>query len=141
MKKNIVFAAILVAMMLTLSGCFLKSNPATSGSIVQDTGTQNAQGTGNTGSVKEVHIEASNFQFTVTGPEIKKGDRVKLILTSAQGTHGFAMPAFNIDVGPISPGDTKTAEFVADQSGSFDYFCNVPCGSGHQSMKGILAVS
>jgi len=91
--------------------------------------------------VKELKIEAYNFGFRVLNDvKINKGDTVKLTVTSAEGTHGFAMPDFNINLAPIAPGDVKTATFVADKSGTFTYFCNVPCGPGHSSMRGTLTV-
>jgi len=95
----------------------------------------------NTGTTKELHIEAYNFGFKVLNDvQINKGDTVKIILTSKEGIHGLSLPEFNVEMGPINPGETKTAEFIADKSGTFDYFCNVPCGPGHRDMKSTLTV-
>ena len=57
------------------------------------------------------------------------------------GTHGLSMPDFNLVMGPVSPGEQQTAYFVADKSGTFDYFCNVPCGPGHSSMRSTLTIN
>ncbi|MBI5635365.1 hypothetical protein HY993_00185 [Candidatus Micrarchaeota archaeon] len=91
--------------------------------------------------VKTIRIDAFNFGFNVTGPQISKGDRVKLIVTSSSGTHGFSLPAFNVDLTPIGVGEEKTAEFTANQSGSFEFFCNLYCGEGHSRMKSTLTVN
>ncbi|HIH37770.1 cupredoxin domain-containing protein [Candidatus Woesearchaeota archaeon] len=91
--------------------------------------------------VKELRITAYNFGFDVEPITINKGDTVKVIVTSREGTHGFALPDFGISIKPVSPGEEKTAEFVADKAGEFTYFCNVPCGAGHQSMRGNIVVT
>ena len=98
--------------------------------------------TPSTGTVKELKIEAYNFGFNVvSNVQINKGDTVKLTVTSTQGTHGFSLPDFNVDISPIGPGDSQSATFVADKSGSFEYRCNVPCGPGHRDMTGTLVVN
>lgn len=93
-----------------------------------------------TGEVKEVRLEAYNWGFRQSGDEIQKGDKVRLVVTSTSGTHGVAIPDFGVSVGPVSPGQEQVVEFTADQSGSFTYFCNIPCGRGHSSMRGTLNV-
>ena len=40
----------------------------------------------------------------------------------------------------LEPGKTVSVEFVADKQGTFSFFCNVFCGSGHGNMKGTLIV-
>jgi len=120
-------------------------NPVQASPSANDTGAISA-GTGTTTpptvTVKELNIEAYNFGFkVVSSVQINKGDTVKLTVTSTEGTHGFAMPDFNVDLSPIGPGESKTMEFVADKSGTFTYFCNVPCGPGHSSMRGSLIVA
>ena len=146
------FIILLVASVIVLSACTNSTQqPATTGTgnnagtPVTTTGgdTANTGGTPapNTGDVKVINVEAYSFGFNVTGPQINKGDKVKIIVTSTSGTHGFAMPDFNIDISPISPGETKSAEFIADKSGTFTYFCNVPCGPGHRSMTGTITIA
>ncbi|MBI3032502.1 cupredoxin domain-containing protein [Candidatus Woesearchaeota archaeon] len=90
--------------------------------------------------VKELTVQAYNWGFTVDPVKIKKGDTVKLKLVGVSGTHGFALPEFDVNAGPIGEGSEQTIEFVADQAGTFTYYCNVPCGKGHKEMKGELVV-
>jgi len=92
------------------------------------------------GEVKELTVTGSNFKWELTGPSVKKGDKVKLTIKVAEGGHGFALPTFNVRSQELREGKEQVVEFVADQSGSFEYFCNVPCGSGHRQMKGTLVV-
>ena len=125
------------------------SNGAGSGDVNAAGTPPQAAGQGSSGSgatagltVKELDIEAYNFGFRVLNDvQINKGDTVKIVLTSSEGTHGLSMPDFNVNMGPVSPGQQQTAEFVADKSGTFDYFCNVPCGPGHSSMRTTLTVN
>ncbi|MBI4919034.1 cupredoxin domain-containing protein [archaeon] len=93
-----------------------------------------------TGPLKEVHIAAFDWGFKQDEAKINKGDHVKLILTSSEGTHGIMIPDLGVSSGKFSPGEEQVVEFDAEQTGTFDYFCNVPCGKGHKSMKGQLVI-
>ena len=155
-KANFVLFSVLILSVLLVSACTTQA-PVQSGAIgnipaTGDTGaTSAASGTPATTSggtaasgatVKELKIEAYNFGFRVLNDvQINKGDTVKLTVSSSEGTHGLAMPDYNIDLSPIAPGESKTIEFTADKSGTFTYFCNVPCGPGHRSMTGTLTVT
>jgi len=90
--------------------------------------------------VKDITIEAYSFGFNQSGPEIHVGDHVRVHVTSSSGTHGVAIPDFGIATGAVSPGQEEVIEFDATQAGSFTYFCNVPCGPGHRSMRSALVV-
>ncbi|MBI5176580.1 cupredoxin domain-containing protein [Candidatus Micrarchaeota archaeon] len=99
------------------------------------------------GGVKEISLQGStnggsNWAWTPGTITVKKGDHVKITVTVPAGdkAHGFALPAFGVDSGAISPGESKVVEFDATQAGAFDFFCNVPCGPGHIEMKGKLIV-
>jgi cytochrome c oxidase subunit II len=106
-----------------------------------DSGDDSGSADGSTGEVKVITIDSYDFGFTVDAPTINKGDRVKVVVTSSSGIHGVAIPDFGVDIKPVGVGEEKSAEFVADKSGLFTYFCNVPCGSGHKSMRGTITVN
>lgn len=88
---------------------------------------------------KEFSITAKSWEFVPSTITVNNGDTVKLNITSVDVDHGFFLSAFNVNK-KLKPGQTVTAEFVADKTGSFSFFCNVFCGSGHQTMKGTLIV-
>lgn len=90
-------------------------------------------------SVAEFSIVARQFAFEPSTITVKKGQIVRLTLTSEDTTHGFTITEYNINK-VISPGEATTVEFVADKAGTFTTSCSVPCGAGHQSMKGTLIV-
>ena len=90
-------------------------------------------------SKKAFTIDVSSYAFSPSTLAVKKGDIVTLTLKGVSGNHGFALPDFGVSES-VQKGDTITVTFVADKSGTFSYFCNVPCGSGHTQMRGTLNV-
>lgn len=89
--------------------------------------------------VKTISVEASKWFFRPDSIKIKKGDFVRLEITSTDVAHGFALPAFNIKE-TIESGKKTITTFLADKSGVFDFFCFIPCGAGHSEMKGQLII-
>ena len=133
MKKMIKFSCIILSIisLMMVSGC---SNNAglTGGALTKVI---------ETGDLKEVEIEMFNFGFKQTGDNMVAGDTVKLTVKSTSGTHGINIPELGIRVDPLRAGETKTIEFVATKSGSFDYYCNIMCGPGHMDMKSKLVIN
>lgn len=93
-----------------------------------------------TGSVKEVTMEMYNWGITMNPVTLNKGDTVKLTVKVKDGRHQLAMPAFDVKTDELGAGEETTLTFVADEAGSFDYFCSLPCGKGHKDMRGKLVV-
>lgn len=89
--------------------------------------------------IKEIELEAFQFGFSPDPIVIKKGDIVKLKITSRDVTHGVYIKEYGINVS-IKKGETKKIEFLADKIGKFDLHCSVYCGPGHSQMKGTLIV-
>ena len=91
------------------------------------------------GEVKEFTVSAKNFSFAPNTITVKKGDRVKITLANGDGFHDFVIDEFGVATKKINTGMTETVEFVADKSGSFEYYCSV--GSHRMmGMKGTLIV-
>lgn len=89
--------------------------------------------------VKEFTLTADNWTFTPSTISVKKGDTVRLKITSIDKEHGIAIPDFNINE-KLPVGEEVVIEFVADKEGTFTFFCSVPCGEGHKEMTGQLVV-
>ncbi len=89
--------------------------------------------------VKEFGVEAFQFGFYPEVIEVNQEDKVRITASSRDVPHGFAIDEYDIDLylDGLRP---KTVEFIADKAGTFTFYCNVPCGSGHRSMKGKLIV-
>jgi len=89
--------------------------------------------------IKEFKIEAYRFGYEPAVITAKKGDIVKLDVTSRDVAHGINIKEYNINE-RVEKGKTTHIEFVADKKGSFDILCSVYCGSGHAAMKAKLVV-
>ena len=89
---------------------------------------------------KEFTMTAKMFEFTPSVITVKKGDLVRIKITSVDVTHGFSLPDFGVNAN-LEPGKEVTVEFTADKVGTFSFFCSVYCGSGHGDMQGILVVT
>jgi len=130
MMKKISLVGILFIGVLLVAGCTTAPQSELTGAVTVQP----------TGETKEITIDSYKWGFTQSPVNINKGDKVRVRVTSSSGIHGIAIPDFGVATSRISPGQEQVVEFVADKSGSFDYFCNVPCGSGHRSMRGQIVV-
>jgi plastocyanin len=112
--------------------------PVGAGAVMEDgtiSGTMDASGT-----VQEFTVTGSNFKFVPGTMSVKKGDTVKITFVNSGGTHDWNLDEFNAHTGIIQGGATKTVTFVADQAGSFEYYCSV---GNHRAMgmRGTLTVT
>lgn len=84
-------------------------------------------------------VNGGMFYYVPNVMHVKKGDTVKINFINDGGTHDFTLDEFGVKIGPIQGGETKSAEFVADKAGTFEYYCSV---GSHRAMgqKGTLIV-
>lgn len=92
------------------------------------------------GSVKEFTLEGGAYYFKPAVLTVKKGDRVKITLTSADMPHNLVIDEFNAASEMVTKGNSTTVEFTADKAGSFKYYCSV---GNHRAkgMEGTLTVT
>lgn len=102
-------------------------------------GSQPAQAPAQSGQVHEIQMTAKKYEFSPNPIRVKKGERVRLIITATDRDHGIKIEAFNIEE-KLKKGVPTTVEFTADKAGSFPFKCSVHCGFGHGGMKGTLIV-
>lgn len=88
---------------------------------------------------QEIVITGKDWKWSPDTIKVKKGTRVRLKITSEDIEHGLALPDFNINV-MLEPGKTQVVEFTADKIGTFSFYCSVPCGPGHRTMRGTITV-
>lgn len=121
---------------LIVSGCTQKEAPQqTTQPTIEEPTTEETQA----GEVKEFTMTAKKWEFSPSTITVKKGDAVKLSITSIDVAHGFGLNDFGIKE-RLEPGKTTNIEFVADKTGTFTFFCSVFCGDGHGEMTGTLIV-
>ena len=87
-----------------------------------------------------VKVVAKKFEFTPSEVKLKKGVPVVLELTSADVPMGFSAPDFKVRA-DIIPGIVARVRIVPDKAGTFDFVCDVFCGSGHEDMSGTIVVT
>ena len=89
--------------------------------------------------IHEIKVTLRKYEFSPGSLHVRKGERVKLIMTAADHDHGFKLDEFNINQ-KIPKGTTMVVEFTADKAGTFQFRCSSVCGIGHRGMKGTLLI-
>ncbi|GMK37866.1 hypothetical protein PCCS19_09200 [Paenibacillus sp. CCS19] len=117
-----------------LSGCG-KSDKSSETASTDQAASTTATTTDSKADVVEVKVSAKDWEYDQKEIHVKKGDKVRITLTSDDGGHGLSLPVYNVDIQ-----GNDSAEFTADQVGQFEFRCSVPCGQGHMEMKGTLIV-
>ena len=89
-------------------------------------------------------VTGENFKFVVDGTDnpdirVKQGDTVRIEFTSTSGFHDWVVDEFNAKTAQVKAGGVTAVEFIADKTGTFEYYCSV--GSHRANgMKGKLIV-
>lgn len=130
---NKILSVIIIILLITIgiAGFVYLSSPGDNGSNVPEVVL--------TGETKEFEIIAKNWEFSPSVIEVNLGDKIELHLKSIEGTHGFAIAEFGISE-TLTPGGDIHITIIANKKGSFNFYCNVPCGRGHGGMGGVLIV-
>jgi len=123
--RKILFVGLL-SLVLIIAGC------AGGGSVTEVSGNLE-------NGVRVIQMKAFQFGFDPNPVVVVKGDKVKLVVTSTDVTHGFSIAEFGVNV-QLFPGRPSIIDFTADKSGTYTFYCSVPCGAGHTSMRGRLIV-
>ena len=92
------------------------------------TGTSYAQG-----AVRVIDIHAKRFSFSPAEITLKKGETVKLVVTSSDVTHSLVIPGLHVKQ-TIKKGHPAEITITPTQVGDFRGRCGHFCGSGHGSM-------
>jgi cytochrome c oxidase subunit II len=90
------------------------------------------------GAVHEIQVVARKFSFEPAAIEVVAGERVRLVIRSADSAHGFAIKPLKINAFIPKGGGAVTVEFTAPAAGSYEIACSEICGSGHRHMKAAL---
>jgi len=91
------------------------------------------------GGPRVIEITAKRFAFTPNQITIKKGETVKLRLTTEDVTHGFFMRALKIDE-DIQPGTPTEITLTPQTVGTFMTICDHFCGVNHGAMNMTITV-
>jgi plastocyanin len=77
------------------------------------------------GDVQVIKMEAGSFYYKPETITIKKGQKVRLEMTSVDMMHDFNIDELGVKLPIVKSGDTGTVEFVADTVGEFEFYCSV----------------
>ncbi len=68
----------------------------------------------------------------------RKGDNLRLVLSTADEEHCFALDAYRVEK-RVLPGKATTVELILDRPGSFPFYCCLE--PGNQALRGKLLVA
>src|SRR3974390_2069860 len=89
--------------------------------------------------IHEITMTAKNYVFDPSVITVKKGEKVRLLITATDRDHGIKIEGYDLDQ-VLKKGDTTTIEFTADKAGTFPFKFSVYWGMGNRKMKGKLIV-
>jgi len=86
-----------------------------------------------------VELVASKEGFRPKVVNARKGDTLRLRLTTADDEHCFALEAFRVEK-RIRPGRPVTVDLTPDREGTFPFYCCLETGEAAQVQHGRLVV-
>jgi nitrous oxide reductase len=90
--------------------------------------------------VDVIPVKVQSWKFTPNQIDVKKGDLVRMIFTTAQDEvelyngHGFGIEGYNVNVFLLK-GTQQVVEFVADKPGTFTFRCTSFCSSPEAALE------
>ena len=78
-----------------------------------------------------VEVEAGSFYYKPDTITIKKGEKVRINLTAVSMMHDFNIDELGVKVPITKSGSSSFVEFVADKTGTFEYYCSVGSPRAH----------
>src|SRR5690606_35640871 len=75
--------------------------------------------------VRVIEIEAGSFYYNPDVIRVKKGETVRIVMTSADMMHDFNIDELGVSLPITQSGETNSVTFTANQVGEFEYYCSV----------------
>jgi heme/copper-type cytochrome/quinol oxidase subunit 2 len=97
-------------------------------------------GTGRAADPPTLRVEASREGFHPGTLRLRKGETVRIVLTSADDTHCFAVDALRIEKRAV-PGRETVFDVTPDEAGSFSFYCCLETGKAAEKEWGELVVT
>ena len=89
---------------------------------------------------RDVEIVVRRFAFEPAEITAVVGERLRLLVRSADGVHGVEIDTFRVNKEIPRGGKPVEIEFTASREGRFPILCSEYCGDAHDEMKGMLVV-
>jgi cytochrome c oxidase subunit 2 len=87
-----------------------------------------------------IEVVAKRFTFEPSRIEVTEGERIRLMVRSADGVHGLEIKKFKVNKAVPRGGKPVPIDFVASAPGTYEILCSEYCGDGHEAMTGTLVV-
>ncbi len=91
-------------------------------------------------STPEVEIRASREGFDPAVVTLRKGEAVRVVLSSTDGEHCFAVDALRVEK-RIRPGRSTAFDLTPDRAGRFPFYCCLESGKAAEVERGELIVT
>jgi cytochrome c oxidase subunit II len=82
---------------------------------------------------RTIEIHARQFAFVPAEITVKKGETVKLVLTSDDVPHSLLIPDLDVNA-PMIKGKLTDVMLIPTKDGDFQGVCGKFCGKGHGAM-------
>jgi cytochrome c oxidase subunit II len=87
-----------------------------------------------------IKVHARRFVFTPNRIPLAAHENVVFELTSEDTLMGFSIPDLGVRA-DVPPGTVVHLAAQAGDAGNVQFLCDIFCGSGHETMNGMLVVS
>lgn len=84
--------------------------------------------------VTVIKLSGDKFRFSPDTITVKKGQPVRITLTSVDMPHNFAVDELGVQGEIFQPGQTGNTDFTPDKVGEFEFYCAV----GQHRQKGMV---
>ncbi|MGL1893483.1 MAG: cupredoxin domain-containing protein [Spirochaetaceae bacterium] len=88
----------------------------------------------------EIVIEMKNWSFSMDKIILDKDKNYRLTFITKIGHHGVAIPKLKMSSKNLTVGESISFDFKGILQGSYEFNCNIFCGSGHKKMKGVIQI-
>jgi cytochrome c oxidase subunit II len=89
---------------------------------------------------RKIDVVARKFSFEPARIEVKVGEPVEIVFTSADTKHGFACKELGLEKVVFSKDEPAKVTFTPEKPGTYEFKCAKFCGLGHGKMKGEIVV-
>ncbi len=90
--------------------------------------------------VNEITVYGGEFEFQPSSITVNKGETVRLSFVNAGTTeHDLVIDELGVKTSRLQPRASETVEFVANQTGTFSFYCSVE-GHRQQGMQGNFTI-
>ncbi len=143
MNKNQNTLMIIVAIVVVIAGAVLfmnmKNNRGTELTTTTQTGDMVVEESGDNNTaeadkdvemvedseLRTIAIEAGSFYYKPAEIKVKKGEKIKIVMTSKDMMHDFMIDELNVKLPVTKSGETNSVEFTPTKTGTFEYYCSV----------------